>query len=201
MCTVATVTPSAIDTAHNRQQLSQQLTNPQRPTLSSAAASLTCKTTVSQGAPPPQLIPPTAVSYQTQPSPLTNQMMDIILQLQNQMQQMQSQAARRANEEQEEEERSTAKQTKRKLCTRKESSADENTNTESAVHCDAEADVHGITEDATTSKPKRKKHKNRPVIIQDAEDDAQPSTSTAMLPATETSTKASKAKKLKKKRA
>ena len=191
MCTVTTVTPSATDTAHNRQQLSQQLTNPQRPTLSSAAASLTCETTVSQGAPPSQLIPPTAVSDQTRPSPLTNQMMDIILQLQNQMQ---SEAARRANEEQEEEERSTAKQKKRNLCTRKESSADENTNTESAVHYDAEADIHGATEDATTSKPKRKKHENRPVIFEDAEDDAQPSTSTAMLPTTEASTKASKAK-------
>lgn len=73
-----------------------------------------------------------------------------------------------------------------------------NTTAESAVHYDAEADVHGITEDATTSKAKRRKHKNRPVIIEDAEDDAQPSTSTAIVPTTETS---AKTKKLKKKRA
>lgn len=119
MCTTTTVTPSATDTPNNRQQLSQQLTNPQRPTLSSAAASLTCETTVSQGAPPPQLIPPTAVSDHTQASPLTNQMMDIILQLQNQMQQMQSQAVQRANEKQEEEERSTKKQKKKKALHKK----------------------------------------------------------------------------------
>ena len=81
MCTTTAVTASAIDTPHHRHQLSQQLTNPQRATLSPAAAS--------QAVPPPLLIPPTAVSDHTEPSPLTNQMMDIILQLQNQMQQMQ----------------------------------------------------------------------------------------------------------------
>lgn len=58
--------------------------------------------TVSQGTPPRQLIPPTGVSDQTQVSPLTNQMMDIILQLQNQVQQIQSQAAQTATEEQQE---------------------------------------------------------------------------------------------------
>ena len=61
MCTTTTVTPSATDTAHNWQQLSQQLTNPERLTFSSAA-SLTCETTVSQGTHPRQLIVPTAVS-------------------------------------------------------------------------------------------------------------------------------------------
>ena len=39
MCTTTAVTASAIDTPHHRQQLSQQLTNPQRPTLSPVAAS------------------------------------------------------------------------------------------------------------------------------------------------------------------
>ena len=39
MSTTTAVTASAIDTPHHRQQLSQQLTNPQRPTLSPVAAS------------------------------------------------------------------------------------------------------------------------------------------------------------------
>ena len=189
MCTTTTVTASATDMPHNRQQLSQQLTNPQRPSLSPAATS--------QGVPAPELIPPTAASLHTQPSPLTNQMMDIILQLQNQMQQMQSEAVQKANEEQEEEERSAKKQKKRKHCKTKQSSGEENTTTESAVHYDPDADVHGITEDATTSTPKGRKRKNRPVIIEDAEDEAKPTTSTAIGPTTETS---ATTKKLKKKR-
>ena len=140
MCTTTIATPSSTDPSHNRQQLSQQL------------------------------IPPTAVSDQSASMPLTNQMMDIILQLQNQVQQIQSQAAQRASEEQQQEERNTTKQKKRKHPATKKLRPDDNTTAESAAAHDTDAEVQGNTNEASTSKPKRKKQKHTPVVVENADE-------------------------------